>query len=31
MAKANPIQVQQALQGVDDPASRDDLLRHARE
>lgn len=31
MAHANPIQIQKYLKGVDYPASRDDLVRNARE
>lgn len=31
MAKINPIDVQKALGGVDYPARREDLVRHARE
>lgn len=29
-AKANPITIQKHLAGIDYPATRDDLLRHAR-
>ena len=31
MAHANPIQIQKYLKGVDYPASREDLVRNARE
>lgn len=30
MARVNPIQVQKFLKGVDYPASKEDLVRHAR-
>lgn len=30
MSKPNPIQMQKFLSGVDYPASRDDLVRHAQ-
>jgi len=30
MAHANPIQIQKFLKGVDDPASKQDLIKNAR-
>lgn len=31
MAKANPIQIQKHLKGVDYPASKQDLIEHAQQ
>lgn len=31
MAKVNPVQIQTFLSGVDYPASKDDLVKHAKE
>lgn len=31
MAKVNPVQIQKYLAGVDYPASKDDLVKHAKE
>lgn len=31
MAQVNPIQLQKHLKGMDYPASRDDIIRHAEE
>lgn len=31
MADVNPVQAQKFLKGVDYPASKDELIRHARE
>lgn len=31
MAKANPIQIQKHLKGVDYPASKQDLIKHAQQ
>lgn len=31
MAKVNPIQLQKHLKGVDYPASKEDLIEHARQ
>lgn len=31
MARSNPIQIQKYLKGIDYPASKDDLIKHAKE
>ncbi|WP_088890849.1 DUF2795 domain-containing protein [Leptolyngbya ohadii] len=30
MAKANPIEIQKDLKGIDYPATKDDILKHAK-
>jgi hypothetical protein len=31
MAKANPIEIQKELKGIDDPASKQELVNHAKQ